>query len=295
VLLDPKLRQRTTVPGAEIYKIIGYFGNLPSDTPNRGAIIFHGPSGTDRSYRITDGGNGEILAVAVDPVDQGTAAVRFADLAEFVISAIPASTMTRAQGPGDPNDPESVEEWVGTVQQQAVEEMAAAISPDALERSAKALRANLLETWDRLDAGTQRMLATAEFFGGGTTPAMDHSGPLLGLAAGCERLIREYITDLSVPASGALTFGRLLRLADDACQNVSGGPAQQIRVALLQRGVNTADLHNLVTDLFQLNADFRIPAAHADVLEEAQWFAGRAAILLGTNAALIRIVDVLGL
>ena len=84
------------MPGAEIYKIIGYFGNLPSDTANRGAIIFHGPNSTQRSYRITDGGNGEILAVAVDPIDPGGAEAQFADLADFVIAAIPASTMTRA-------------------------------------------------------------------------------------------------------------------------------------------------------------------------------------------------------
>jgi len=295
VLLDPKLRQRRTVPGAEIYKIIGYFGNLPMATPNRGGIIFHGPGGAQRSYRITDGGSGEVLAVAVDPIDPAGTAEQFADLAQFVIATIPASTMTRAQGPVDPNDAESVEEWVDTVQQQAVNEMAASIAPDALERSAKALRANLLQTWDRLDDGTQRMLATAEYFGGGVTPAMDHSGPLLGLAAGCERLMRNYLSGLAVSIPGALTFGRLLRVADDACKNVGGSPAQPLRVALQQDGVNVADLHDLITDLFQLNSDYRIPAAHADVLEEPQWFAGRAAILLGGDAALPRIVDVLGL
>src|SRR5690606_17244680 len=98
-------------------KIIGYFGNLPTATPNRGGIIFHGPEGTQRSYRITDGGSGEVLAVAVDPLDQEGTAAQFGDLAEFVIAAIPASTMIRAQGPVDPNDAESVEEWVDTVQQ----------------------------------------------------------------------------------------------------------------------------------------------------------------------------------
>lgn len=295
VLLDPKLRQRRTVPGGEIYKIIGYFGNLESATPNRGGIIFHGPSRTQRSYRITDGGGGEILAVAVDPLDGDDAAARFADLADFVIASIPPSTMTRAQGPADPSDDESVEEWVDTVQQQAVEEMAASIPPDGLERSAKALRANLLGTWDRLDDGTQRMLATAEYFGGGVTPAMDHSGPLLGLAAACERLIRTYITGLGVPIPGALTFGRLLRVADDACLAVSGSPAHALRDALAGDGVELADLHALIADLFQLNSDYRIPAAHADVLEEDKWFAGRASILLGSNAALARIVDVLDL
>lgn len=295
VLLDPKLRQRTTVPGAEIYKIIGYFGNLPTTTPNRGGIIFHGPNATQRSYRITDGGSGEILAVAVDPLDQDDTVARFADLAEFVIAAIPANTMTRSQGPADPSNADSVEEWVDTVQQQSVAEMEAAISPGALERSAKALRANLPGIWECLDSDTQRMLATAEFFGGGATPDMDHSGPLLGLAAACERLIRTYVTGLGVPRPGVLTFGHLLRVADDACQNKPEKPAQILYAALKQRGVELTDLHDLITDLFKLNTNFRIPAAHADVLEESQWIAGRAAILLGDTAALVRIVNVLGL
>ena len=102
VIFDPKLRQRKAVPGAEIYKIIGYFGNLQSEHANRGGIIFHGPNGSQRSYRISDGGSGEILAVAVDPLDNDDASERFADLADFVISTIPPSSMTRAHGPADP-------------------------------------------------------------------------------------------------------------------------------------------------------------------------------------------------
>jgi hypothetical protein len=101
VIVDPKLRQRNAVPGAEIYKIIGYFGNLPSVHVSRGAIIFHGP-GNQRSYRITDGEGGQILAVAVDPLEPSDTAGRIADLAAFVIESVPRSAMTRARGPADP-------------------------------------------------------------------------------------------------------------------------------------------------------------------------------------------------
>lgn len=294
VILDPKLRQRKSVPGAELYKLIGYFGNLPADHPSRGAIIFHGPNGEQRSYRIADGGSGEILAVAVDPLDAADAAERFADLAEFVMKTIPPSTMTRAVGPVDPDDDDSIEVWVDTVQSQAVQEMSAAISPDNLERSRKALRANLLETWDRLDEDTQRMLATAEHFGGSVTPDMDHSGPMLGLAAACERIIRLYVLGLGVSVPSKLTFGQLLRIADDAASSEPGGPHDQMRSALEARGVSLPDLHGLTTDLFRLNEEYRIPAAHADVLEEGDWFSGRAAILVGADAALPRVVKVLG-
>jgi hypothetical protein len=295
IILDPKLRQRRSVPGGEIYKVLGYFGNVPSGHPNRGVILFHGPKGSQRSYRISDGGSGEILAVAVDPLDHEDASDRFDDLAAFIIESIPGSTMTRALGPTDPDSPDSIESWVDSVQTQAVAEMASAISPDSLERSRKALRANLLTTWDKLDDDTQRMLATAEHFGGGVTPDMDHSGPLLGLAAGCERLLRVFMRGLGVSLPEKLTLGQMLRVADDACQGDQSATSTAVRAALVDRGIDLAGLHDLIVDLFVLNADFRIPAAHADVLEEDQWFRGRAAILLGSDAALPRVVRVLGL
>ena len=293
VIVDPKLRQRNTVPGAEIYKIIGYFGNLPSVHVSAGAIIFHGP-GSQRSYRITDGEGGQILAVAVDPLEASDTAGRFADLAAFVIESVPRSAMTRAHGPADPDDAEAVEDWVDTCQRQAVAQMLSApVAPDALDRSRKALRSNLISTWDHLDADAQRMLATAEHFGGEASADMDHSGPLLGLAAACERLLRAFVVGLNAPLPGALTFGRLLKFLREAATNRPGPLSQQLGAVLDQTTVNQQDLVALIDDLFSLNILYRIPAAHADVVEEHLWIAGRAAIIVGPEAALARIVNVL--
>ena len=169
VILDPKLRRRPSVPGAEIYKIIGYFGNLPADHAQRGGIIFHGPDHL-RSYRITNGADGEIIAVAVDPLAAEESEARFQSIADFVLASIPPSTMTRARGPNDSTDPDAVEDWVDRCQREAVEEMLESITEGALGRARKAMRSNLLDTWAQLDEGTQRMLATAEHFGASSGP-----------------------------------------------------------------------------------------------------------------------------
>lgn len=294
VIVDPKLRQRNAVPGAEIYKIIGYFGNLPPEYPSRGAIIFHGP-GSQRSYRIVDKDDGQILAVAVDPLDPQETAGRFADLAAFVIASVPQSATIRARRPDDLDDSEAVEDWVDACQQQAVAELLSPLlPPNALDRARKTLRSNLIHTWDRLDTDTQRMLATAEHFGLESSAAMDHSGPLLGLTAACERIIRAFVIGLNVPLPGALTLGRLLNLLREAATNRPDPPSRQLGLALDQTSISPSELVALIDDLFRVNKQYRIPAAHTDVVEEGLWIAGRAAIIVGPDAALARIVDILG-
>lgn len=294
VIVDPKLRQRKGVPGAEIYKIIGYFGNLGHGHPNRGAIVFHGP-GAQRSYRIRDDGPGEIRALAVDPMDSAASDRQFDDLALFVTASVPLSIVLRAHGPGPQAAPGEVEEWVDACQKQAVQELLdQPLAAAALERATKGLRSNLLETWGRLDPDTQRILATAEHFGGEASLGMDHSGPLLGLASACERVLRLFVEGIGVPGLGSLTFGRMLRLLRDAATARPSPLAQAVGEELDKRPVAKADLVPLIDDLFELNRDYRIPAAHADVVEEEQWLAGRASMVVGDDAALPRLVRVLG-
>mgnify|MGYP003381997389 CR=1 FL=1 len=290
IILDPKLRQRRSVPGSEIYKILGYFGNLRSSIPNRGAIIFYGPGAT-RSYRIEAGAGEEILAVAVDPQAPEDSRVRFDRVADFILRAIPASSRVRARGPADWDDEPAVEEWVAECQTASVAEMLAApVSPDALDRARKSMRSNLIDVWDHLDSDTQLMLATAEHFGGEALPAMDHSGPLLGLAAACERMVREFVQMLDPAAQKSLTFGQLLRLVRDAASGDTYQAAARLRSALAGSAVDTAALVGMVDDLQILNSTYRIPAAHADVVAEHLWISGRAAILVGPHAALPRIL-----
>jgi hypothetical protein len=116
--------------------------------------------------------------------------------------------------------------------------LSAPLAPDALDRSRKALRSNLINTWDHLDADTQRMLATAEHFGSEASADMDHSGPLLGLAAASERLLRAFVVRLNAPLPGPLTFGRMLKFLHEAATNRPGPLSQQLGAALDQTTVN---------------------------------------------------------
>jgi hypothetical protein len=137
------------------------------------------------------------------------------------------------------------------------------------------------------------MLATAEWFGNEATVEMDHSGPLLGLAAGCERLLRLHLISIGHPPGPKTTFGNLLHFFEDACLNKYDG--RPLRSALVKLGINLPELKKLVSTLFKLNARYRIPAAHADVLEENRYLEGRAALLVGAEGAVTRIVTVLAI
>lgn len=290
VIIDPKLRQRASIPGSELYKILGYFGNLPASLPKRGAIVFHCP-GQPRSYRLTSGSDleAELFAIGVDAFDEMTG-TQFELLAVLATELVPKSAIVRSRGPADPSDAESVEEWANECQRVAVAEMEASIDQDSLERATKNLRSNLLETWELLDQPTRRMLATAEHFGSSATQDMDHSGPLLGLAAGCERVLRLHAVAAGVLLDSKSTLGRLLRQYREACEVVPAREAQGLNGVLRSAGVNLAEMRALIDEMFRLNKRYRIPAAHADVLEEDDWIRGRALILVGDRSLLTRLV-----
>ena len=199
-------------------------------------------------------------------------------------------------GPDNPTDTDSVEDWVDAVQRVSLEEMEAKkIDEGSLASAEKSLRANLVDVWDRLDSDTQRMLATAEHFGSKATAAMDHSGPMLGLAAACERLLRNFVQTTEHDISTVRTFGRLLLELQSASLPTAPPSVSKLQTVLRDKSVDLPSLRALIDDLFALNSNFRIPAAHAELVEEEQWIRGRARVLLGESAALVRIVNILHL
>lgn len=91
VLIDPKLRQREAVPQAEVYKLLGYFQNLPSGKASRGAIVFHAPADS-RTYDLRQGEEDHVLAVGVNPTNQSDSTERFDRITELITATIPAPT-----------------------------------------------------------------------------------------------------------------------------------------------------------------------------------------------------------
>ncbi|MGY1635428.1 hypothetical protein ACI78V_02090 [Geodermatophilus sp. SYSU D00742] len=95
VLLDAKLRQRQGPPSEEIYKILGYFANMPESVgPERlGGIVFHDPTGfrasdSRRRYTLRQGTAGFLEAVGIDPADDPGSREAFLLLAELVVRAV---------------------------------------------------------------------------------------------------------------------------------------------------------------------------------------------------------------
>jgi hypothetical protein len=142
------------------------------------------------------------------------------------------------------------------------------------------------------------MLVTAEYFGATAPADADHSGPLLGLAAACERVLFENVLadaararpDLFPPEA---TFGTFIRWLTDACRHHPRNPEGVSLAARLARSsaINADALALLIDDLRRLNTHYRIPAAHRDVVSQSLWASGRSLILDPTRGILTRLVQ----
>lgn len=290
VLIDPKLRQRSSVPAEELYKILGYFGNLEIDQPALGAIIYYGSEKVGR-YRLDDAAGGTVYAIGADPLDLASSRAEFAEIASLVLRIAGVSeglvARLRAVPGGDPGDAREVSAAIR--QEAAVEAMLQAaqyIPEPSLAPIRKTTEAQLAALWPDLSADTQTMLVTAEYFGATAPRDADHSGPLLGLAATCERLLYERLLNrLEAAHPGVLeagaTLGTVIRWLADACRQSPRLPEGKcIQVAMLTgRYGSLVDLCRTVGDLRRLNVDYRIPAAHRDVVVQSVWFTGRALVL----------------
>jgi hypothetical protein len=289
ILVDPKLRIRPRAPTDEIYKLLGYFGNLPGAPPPLGAIVFYSP-GDPRVYRLEDDSGGHMLAIGVDPMDEASATTLFDQLAQLVVDVMGVSdqTLTKLRVAAEPGGEEAAEISTQVRQEAAVDAMLAAakaLPPPTLDPVRKSTAANLHEVWDLLSQDAATMVVTAEYFGQNAPADADHSGPLLGLSAACERVLYEEVFDEVLARephafNEGLTLGSLIHLLGVAMRgHVRFPDGQAVAAYLFDLNVDANKLRPVVADLRQLNIDFRIPAAHSDVVPQRLWVNGRAFIL----------------
>lgn len=298
LLIDPKLRRRSGPPTEEIYKLLGYFGNLGRNDEGRGAIIYHSP-GAPKHFRLETAAGGAVLALGVDPLADVEAASEFSRVGELVVASTGLSAEILAQL-------REARQEVGKDSQelvaQAVQEAAVATMLSAREsvpgadfaRAEKMTRLTLTDEWDRLSEKTRTMLVTAEYFGSVVPTDADHSGPLLGLTASCERILHESLLDRVRPPDtdrlSRATFGQIVHILADACrerQNTEEGPI--LRRTIGQLSLDSRALGSLARRLRELNSDYRVPAAHIELIDERTWSDGRALVLgpAGLIAALV--------
>lgn len=310
VLVDAKLRRRTS-RGQELYKLLGYFAN--AGRPVRlGGLIFHEPTGFrgsdgnhNRLQRGARGESGTIDVVAVEPADTAGSAQAFDVLARLVVTAtgVPADQVEFLTG--DADEEADRDEQTGTRAQALavaqIQTLAGQFPPQVLEATAAHLRTLLEDAWPQLGEEVQRMVTTAVHFGVTAPDGADLAGPVLGLCAPIERLLRER---LAVPALMGVreqpgcnaerwTLGTLLLRLREAIGGGSGIAARRLRHHLNGEGLDLPSLAILVAELDQLRARYRNRAAHQGLMERPQWNDVYRLVLRSDNALLPRLVSFL--
>ncbi|SDQ03722.1 hypothetical protein [Arthrobacter crystallopoietes] len=298
VILDPKLRRRPNrAPTEELYKLLGYFGNLKHPGPPLGVIFYYSP-GSRPYYKLTSGENGELHALGLDPETGSQAAFEVA--AEIAIKAAALQDRAlEAVRSSIQKSQDSPEENTAALQQIiAVETMRSAaksVAPAGLSSTSKATSTALRSIWGQLSSQTQTMIVTAEYFGLDAPPEADHSGPLLGLAAAFELTLHEHIF---IPAAGgnttsmdtSLTLGRQLRILDDALRSRRSPESEPIQRFFQHKPADVRQLLRVVRDAKRMNREYRVPAAHAYVISQSTWADGREFILDARSGILVRLI-----
>jgi hypothetical protein len=303
-LFDPKLRRRAGAPTEELYKLLGYFSNLhrAADAPV-GAIFYYSP-GHLTDFKLTREGGGEIHAIGLDPESSDLTQFEGAARLALSVTGLSDKSLLALRTPVNGSEEERNEHSAALRQDFAVAAMQQATStlpPVSLAPTRKQTAATLRSVWDRLSDETQTMIVTAEFFANSAPDNADHSGPLLGLAASVERVLRESVLDpVDAAAPGVIpngqTLGSCLRTLERALRGWNEPEAKAVSDWLKAHPeVDQNEMRRLLPDAKAMNRDFRIPAAHAEIVAADTWARGREAILHPSDGLLPRLVFALGI
>jgi hypothetical protein len=168
--------------------------------------------------------------------------------------------------------------------------------PTAMIATENNLSRLLAPIWSGLGDDIQKMLITAEYFGDQVPPGFDHSGPVLGLFAACERLARDC---LFTPSDSALA-GEFRRVTfGEAAETLRrlpkwrGGREQTLRSwAIRQAGTDVEALGRCGKAMLAVNK-WRIAAAHAVLVDKSTWDKTHTIVLDKQNGLLMRLYDAL--
>lgn len=282
-LVDAKLRQRKGDPVEEIYKLLGYFHNRGGEERPYGAIVAYSPEKL-RSRALEDDDGGRVLSVGVDPARSHGDDPAFDAIAGLLVDLLDeADPGARAFAAGGAEG----EEALALVQERVVKALldkAHALVPGTLDPFRRLLEGQLPSIWDELEPDLQTMLTSAEYFGSTAPDGADHSGPVLGLCAACERLLcgegglmRRMASELPDHVNSRVTLGSV-KLVNKA-RSPQGAAGQAIRGFLdAETSADIDELLALSSDLQHLNGH-RIAAAHTQVIDRERWQVCRGLVL----------------
>jgi hypothetical protein len=279
-VIDPKLRQRNRLPAEELYKVLGYLQNFNVTPPVGTVLIYTTSSRTTDPYVFRDGQGGTLISAALNPSAAAPSTASALDpviravlkLIDYQLPEVPPSGPASAETDAEDERAEYVISDVSS----ALKAWGQAHLGE-IASSRERIEALVGEDcWRSLDDDVQVMMATADLVGHQLPHAADFSGPVIGMCAAVEYLLYANLIAPVVGNSAARerqtrTFGAAIDVIDAACQSQGNQLHQDIGTHLVANGIDPAEVLNLIQSWRRLNTDYRIPAAHRQVLSKASW------------------------
>lgn len=187
------------LPTEELYKLLGYFDHLVSDSRAVGALVYYTPGGNgtlELDAQVSPQRKGHVTLVGVDPAEPADAQLAVCGVAdqvgillgepgEHAIERAKVAAKHASDAGGDSDEVKAA------YKQELLVQVLSSYAHDHKEQlpAVKKLTESWFsaQVWNSLDEDTRRMVLSAELYGSQQLDDLDHSGPLLVLCAACER------------------------------------------------------------------------------------------------------------
>jgi hypothetical protein len=279
-VIDPKLRQRNRLPAEELYKILGYMQNFNVAPPTGTVLIYTTSTEAADPHLFRDGQGGTLISAALNPSASASATASALDAVTRTVLGLIDYQLPDATSRGQvPAETETDEERA----EQVISEITSALTVwgqdhfGEIASSRERIEALVDEDcWRSLDNDVQVMMATADFVGHRLPPGADFSGPVIGMCAAVEHLLHASIIAPVVGSDEAReqqtrTFGATISAIETACRSQGNQLHRDIKTHLESEGIDANSVLSLIEPWRKLNTDYRVPAAHRQVLTKASW------------------------
>lgn len=276
-IIDPKLRQRDRLPADELYKILGYLENFEI-RPAIGIVVIYTTSISDTVPNVFhDSQGGTLISVALNP----SAPPSMTDKALYVVVRtilrlidydVPA-TLNPAHT--ENGDDDQTEQSIEQIRRSLLAWGSAHLGDIASSRERMESLVGS-ERWNSLDDDVQVMMATADLVGHNLDRIADFSGPAIGMCAAVEHIIHARILSPAIGNNAAWqrqirTLGAGIDAIEAACRSQGNYLHRAIIQHIVGSGITPNDVLALIDPWRRLNRDYRVPAAHRQVLSKTSW------------------------
>lgn len=276
-VIDPKLRQRDRVPADELYKVLGYLQNFEV-RPAIGIVVIYTTSIENTAPNVFyDGRDGRLISVSLNPSAPSSVTEKaFHVVVRTILQLIDYDVPTALnQAHSEDSDEDHAEQSIAQIRRSVLAWGRAHLGDIASSR----VRMEALvesERWNSLDDDVQVMMATADLVGPSLDRIADFSGPAIGMCAAVEHIIHARILSPAVRNNAAWqvqtrTLGAGINAIETACRSQGNQLHREILQHIVDSGIAPSDVLGLIEPWQRLNRDYRVPAAHRQVLSKTSW------------------------